>query len=328
MDSKVLINQIELAYSPICNSNFYDLVSDPLMQENLKTSSLYFITHRPVLSFENITHSQSEGTFSFEIHQKNTTEILQVKLPIFQKNIAIYNDQDIFLKFVSNDPKTKLKSPPFRNVHELKIFEGDKFLIWFTPEKFIQNYWKGHIKAEISGNFRKLTEYNVLYVGEATKQKIWSRLTNHSTLQEILSLEDPLTYGQIPRDEIALLLFRFKDNLQIHSWDGNPSSKKEVIASLTGSNFPNSDTLFLDVEKALIKTLQPKYNRKKYSNYPKSKDGLYNYNFNSISYTFVDPISLIYKDLVIRGGINFLGGDTIIISDNKYFGLTKATIIT
>jgi len=39
--------------------------------------------------------------------------------------------------------------------------------------------------------------------------------------------------------------------------------------------------------------INPKHNKELFKNYPKSKDGLYNENFDGISYLFKGPISLI-----------------------------------
>ncbi|MBU2020644.1 MAG: hypothetical protein KJ941_13445, partial [Bacteroidetes bacterium] len=81
--------------------------------------------------------------------------------------------------------------------------------------------------------------------------------------------------------------------------------------------------VFLDAEKALIKAMQPEYNKEMFNNYPKSKDGLYKDNYDSIAYTVMDPIKLIYSKDEIRGGLSPWGGDSIGVFDNKDFKLTK-----
>jgi hypothetical protein len=96
-----------------------------------------------------------------------------------------------------------------------------------------------------------------------------------------------------------------------------------MIDSLLGTNMPEQKTIFLDAEKALIKAMQPKYNKESYENYPKSKDGLYKHNYDSYSYSFIDPIILKYGVNEIEGGLNYMGGDTIFVKDNKIIEVTK-----
>lgn len=323
MNNKVLINQLELAYSPICNFEFNTLMKEPIIQEILGFSSLYIIAQRPILSFENIFLVEEEEELNFEIHQKDNPNILKIRLPFFQENIAVDRENDILFDIGSHDVKYEPTDPPYRNIHGIKIYSGDKFLIWFSPEKFLQNYWKGEIKAKVDGELRLFTNYNVHYVGKATEQDIWKRLTGHSTLQEILSIEYPLNYGQLPTHEIVLLFYTFKDNIQLHSWDGDKNGIDDMVASLMGTNLPEQKTIFLDAEKALINAMQPKYNRTRFKSYPYSKDGLHKFNYNAFSYSFTDPITLKYGVNDIVGGIDFIGGDTIIIKENKIIKLLK-----
>jgi hypothetical protein len=60
-----------------------------------------------------------------------------------------------------------------------------------------------------------------------------------------------------------------------------------------------------------------------FNNYPVSKDGLYNDNYDAISYTFMDPITLLYDSGEIKGGLTPIGGDAILILDNSECKLVK-----
>ena len=92
---------------------------------------------------------------------------------------------------------------------------------------------------------------------------------------------------------------------------------------LLGKNHPEQKTIFLDAEKALVNALQPKY-KEIYKNYPKSKDGLFQHKLDAFSYTFVDPISLLYDQGAIEGGVKFIGGDTIVVENNESVKIIKA----
>lgn len=320
------MNQLTLAYSPLCNYDFTILKTETVIQNIIESSSLYAIVQRPEIRFDNITNNEEEKYIEFEIRQYNNPNVLKCKVPLFQENIAKNPENEVLVCFGSNDKNNKPVALPLNNIHGMKFYEQsvttENFLLWISPEKFLQNYWEGLIEAEIEGNIHDFTKYYVHYVGQATKQDIWKRLTGHDKLQDILSLEYPLNYGSLPTHEIAILLFSFKDNMQMHTF-GDNADVDEMVNSLLGKNMPEQRTIFLDAEKALINAMQPNYNDELFKNYPKSADGLYKHNYNSISYTFTDPITLVYEKGEIEGGLSFWGGDTIIIKDNTTMKLIK-----
>ncbi|MNK97469.1 hypothetical protein D3C87_1178030 [compost metagenome] len=148
------------------------------------------------------------------------------------------------------------------------------------------------------------------------------RLTGHSTFQDILSLENPITYKDLPAHEIAILCFKFNDNIQLQVF-GKNADLKEMKSSVLGENFPSQEKIFLDVEKALIRSMAPSYNKELFRGYPKSRDGLFKDKYDYISYTFIDPIILKYKEGEIRGSQDYEGGDAIVIKENKEVSLVK-----
>lgn len=327
MDRNVLINQLELSYSPLSNYLFNKLKSDPIIQDILESSSLYIIAQRPEISFEKIIHRQEKKTIQFEIHQKNNPEILECEFPYFQENIATNLKKGLAIILEWNNPSQV--NDTSSNVHGIRISEldsnPDNPLIWFSPEKFIQNYWKEHIIAKIKGDIREFLKYQVLYIGKATEQGLWKRLTGHNHLQDILSLDNPLVLGAHPTHEITLLFFDFQDTISIRKFGRNSTASDEEIAdALIGKDIPNRKTIFLDVEKALIKAMQPIHNKTKFKQYPVSDDGLHKHNLDAYSYTFMDPITLKYSlGEEIRGGLDNWGGDRIIVTGNNDMKLIR-----
>ncbi len=323
---KTLINQIELACSPMSNYDFKYLKKDKFVQDLLKDSNIYVITQRAELSFENLTINQVGGYMEFEIHQKGNTQVLKCKLPYFQPNIATDPNKEIALYLGSHIQNKKFKSQPFNDVHGIKFYyssvKPENFITYLSPEIFIINWENGHFQADVEGDFRDFLRYKVHYIGKATDQEIWKRLTGHETLQDILTVEYPFNYGSLPTHEIALLLLKFRDNLSISSFDEN-SSVEDMVNSLLGYNMPEQRTIYLDAEKALVKAMLPKHNKIKFKNYPKSKDGLEKHNFTLFTYTLMNPITLISDQGEIEGGIDYMGGDTIIVRDNKEMEIIK-----
>ncbi|MCX6218707.1 hypothetical protein [Spirosoma sp.] len=326
MNRKSLLNQLELAYAPLTAYEFATIKDDLLVEKALEKASLYLIAQRPVITFENVIPDTTAYQLNFEIHQRGNSNILRCQLPFDQELFDLMKDNVVDVAFNYLDRDIKQEKPPFGNIHGFSLvrhtLKGKEFIIWFSPEKLLQNWWKGLITCKVQGDWKSLTNYIVHYVGKATKQSILKRLTGHSTFQDILSLEAPVTKKQLPANEIVILPFEFRDNLQIQSF-GKNGNLKDMVESLQEKNYPDQEKIFLDAEKALIKAMQPSYNKELFNNYPVSKDGLYSENYDAISYTFIDPIVLTYTEGEIRGGSTYIGGDAILILNNKEFKLVK-----
>lgn len=326
MERKSLFNQLELGYAPLTAYEFSIVKNDELIGRALEYASLYIIAQRPVITFENVNVDLYSYCLIFEIHQKDNPNILKGKLPLIQKAVGSNENDTIAVAFNYFDKSIQQKKIPMFNLHGFSLVqvigEENKFLLWFSPEKLLQNWWKGNIDCELEGDFRSFTKYKVHYVGKATKQSILKRLTGHSTFQDILSLESPVTDKQLPANEIVILPFEFQDNLEFQVF-GEESSIQSMASALAGENYPKQEKVFLDAEKALIKAMLPHYNKELFSKYPVSRDGLYDSNYNSVVYTFIDPITLKYNEGEICGGLSYLGGDSIIVTDNKGFKLQK-----
>ncbi|GAA3522188.1 hypothetical protein GCM10022393_40910 [Aquimarina addita] len=326
MSRKSIINKLELAYAPMTGYEFAIVKKDPVVEKAIERASLYVIAQRPIITFENVSPNPSEYTLDFEIHQKGNPNILKGKLPLIQSVADCNFNDDIAIAFNFLDKNEIQTKPPFNNLHGFSLVkqlkDKQEFLLWFSPEKLLQNWWKEQVECEIKGDYKSFMNYNVHYVGKATKQSILKRLTGHSTFQDILSLENPITYKDLPKHEIAILCFEFQDNLQFQVF-GENSSVEEMKSSLLGENFPKQETIFLDAEKALIRAMNPEYNKELFKNYPKSEDGLYKDNYDYISYSFVDPITLKYPKGEINGVLGHDGGDSIVVKDNKSVSLVK-----
>lgn len=326
MDRKVLLNQLQLVYSPLCNYDFTSFRSDLVIQNVIQRSKLYIIAQRSEIRFDNIRPNLPDKSLEFEIRQQGNPNVLFCKMPLFQEHLAKDPTKEIILYFGSNDPENVMDEFGLSNIHGFKLYEeyesDETFIAWFSPEKFLQNFWKGILDAEVSGDIHHFTKYKVHYVGQSTKQNIWKRLTGHNKLQDILSLEYPFSYGSLPTHEIVILMFGFKENLQFHTW-GRESPVEDMVDSFLGKNLPNERTIFLDAEKALINSMQPKYNQELFKKYPVSKDGLSKHKYNSISYSFSDPITLVYDKGEIEGGLSFFGGDALVVKENSSVELFK-----
>lgn len=327
MNRKSLVNKLELAYAPLTSYEFALVKKDPIIERALEDADIYIIAQRPVITFENVYQDEEEYALHFEIHQRDNSAIIKGKIQLIQEAAGSKEEDTIGVSFNFLDKTKQQTTFPFQNVHGFSLVDYNenegKFLLWFSPEKLLKNWWNGNIECEIDGDISSFLEYNVHYVGKATKQSILKRLTGHNTFQDILSLENPFTYKDLPKNEIVLLCFKFEDILQINVFD-KESKSEDIVDSLLEKNFPKKETVSLDSEKALIRAMQPKYNKELFKNYPKSKDGLFKEKIGYLSYSFVDPITLIYDEGRIRGKQCFEGGDTIVVKNGKKIELRKA----
>jgi hypothetical protein len=324
MPRKSFLSYLKLAYSPLSTFDFSLIKGEKIFAEILGQSNLYVICQRPILYFDNVVFNNESASMSFQIKQESNKEILECTLPLKQENITTDLTKEIIGAFGRNDKSLKCDKQPIRRVDGFHIYQENEHLIWFTPEKFLQNYWVEAIEAEIIGNIRLFTNYTVLYVGKAIKQHILKRLESHSTLLEILMKESPLTNTNATNHEIVLLFFKYYDNL-LTSTFAPDEDIQEMVGMMQGEGYPHKVHVDNDVEKALIRALNPTYNKIKFKCYPESKDGLHSYNFDTISYSLSDPIALVYQNGTINGASYYVNGDHIFVNDDNSVEVLKVT---
>lgn len=289
------------------------------------------ISQRPKLVFDNVFIDKDEN-IHFEIKQETTDYRIYGILPIRQRAFLTNLDEDIYVELGSYNKDYQFDKPPFSNLDGFRFFDKDKiFIAWLTPERLIYEYSQNVIEVTGLDGWGELFKYKILYIGKATDEDIWKRLTGHETLQEILSKEFPLKYGSLPTHEITLLLFKINafENFEVL---GNFQDMQNIDKILNEKEFeslfvlkapPEEKNIFLDAEKAFIKLLNPEYNEVKFKSYPKSKDGLYKEKFDFFSYKIRDNIILICKGTEIFGSIDDNESDTIQIIDNKEVKIIK-----
>lgn len=284
-------------------------MSDPDIQGTFSKSKLYILAQRPILSFRNFMQDNEQRILRFEIHQGHAAHYLLVTLPLVQKYILSNLDEPFTIRYGTLYPP---EITPRKDCHSLMIWRGEEHVITLWPERLLLFNHRGLVQSEIKGDMREFLKYKVLYVGKAIDQRVWKRLDGHGTLQRILSEEMPLITNDLPTHEIALIFLEFHDNLSIQIL-GHTSTAEQITKATSGEELPDADRIYTDAEKALIRALQPSYNRVRYVQYPRNRGGLYRSGFDTYSYTFMDPITLAYNDISIHGGLNHMGGDAIVV---------------
>lgn len=302
MTTRALVNQLVLAFAPICNYDFALLKDDEGFQHHVRDSMLYIIAQRSELTFEQLRPSfedDGQTILAFEIRQKGHPEVLTWALPLYQEAIAqdIAKEISFHFMYALPLPNPMTKTFPQNGIRNLLMYYHDgTFISWLSPESLLQNFLNGHIYASVEGPIEKFLSYHVHYVGKATEQEVWKRLTGHSTLQEILSVQYPFQYGTLPTHEIAVLFLKVQDSIGMLTIGPTDEIPSDIAYMISGANQPSQRTISLDAEKALIQAMKPGYNKVFYDNYPTAKDGLSSFDLDSYSYQIYSRITLTYKE--------------------------------
>lgn len=303
MSISLLANYLELSHWPISLYELSEQKKNTSLHEYLVDSGIYIVAKKAGLYFDNVSQSE-EGVLSFNICQKESEEKIYAIFPIFQNEII---DPNINALQITLSPDSD----------EISIFNLDDTLITsFIPESFLFNFFKKTIVAKIAGNSHLLSKYEVLYVGKATEQHILKRTTPHAAIQAILSKEISISGISPASHEIFLLVFRLKDSFGIYKFEKKDTDEQADKLLKQLSNHPKNREIYLDVEKALIKCLNPSYNSQKYKKYPFTKDGLYKNELDNYFYLIHENIILNYDNRQIWGNIEEELADLIIVSKN------------
>ncbi|MBS7563954.1 hypothetical protein KHS38_06010 [Mucilaginibacter sp. Bleaf8] len=322
MGTKNLFNYLKLAYTPVSNYDFVTIQDSPQLCTYMNSGKIYMIVQRPVLSFENLTVDNlniRNPNITFQIRQRGNENVIKASMPMYQESFGASHtttNMEFRIEYTYPKPKNHSANLPFYQVANF-IFkpEGGDY-VWFSPEKFLYHYLRESIEARVEGKIEDFLKYKLHYIGKATEQDIVKRLTGHSHLQEILSLEHPINYGSLPTDEIVLLFFNFDNNIHMRSFEEDDDIRV-AVNMVKGINPIDQRTIYLDAEKAFINALKPNYNKQLYNQYPKSKDGLFSHDLDVYTYNIIDPITLIYDGGEIRGNSESYRGDWIVVKKGK-----------
>jgi len=326
MGKVILANTLDLIYPPTSARDFAYIKKDDEMQHCLANSKLYLIVQRPEITFENVYIDNTNITF--DLVQKSTSHKINTCVFCFRNEMILqkYINEEIDIDICWNIEEPNRKAP-YNNVAGFKFSYSDKFLFWISPERLIYLYLRDKVQVDGFENVKMFNQFYVHYVGKATDQDIWKRLTGHEKLQDILSKEIPISYESLPANEIIILFFSLSEAKSSTIISGKeidslsvPELEKTILDS---SRIPATNKIMLDAEKAFVHILNPKYNEVKFEKYPFSKDGLYNENFTAYSFKIKYEMELRYKNNSILGSSDDLYSDIIIILNNKHLFLHK-----
>ncbi len=328
-----LFNKLMLSQCPLSNFDFSYLKSEKLLLDILEQSNIYMIVQRPVLYLQNlyVDHSNCKRPLmKFQIKQKGTENTLQCEFPFRQQALGNTESEKILFHFCVDYEfqQAKQSDPPFNHIINMLIYtQEDGYGNWFSPEKLLFDFWNERIELEIKGDIQGFLNYNVHYIGKATEEHVIKRLTGHEHLQDVLSTEMPFQYGGLPTDEIVLLFFEFSDNIHLAMLEDDDLTE-ELFEQMKSGNLPTvpEKAIYHDAEKALIHAFNPKHNKVIYKHYPNGKQNLFEHNdLKAYTYSFLDPITLIFNEKSIMGSRDFFDTDMLLVKHGEPLTILKAS---
>jgi len=288
MKSQIAI--LKLVYPPISNQEAEWLKDDKDVQKEISNSNLYMICHRSETYFKlpdaKSLQLKPNSMIPFSIESSGIIDSgeIDVGRMIVEQNIDL-GKYDIKMEIgekLYRFWKISTENSECRDV-----------IYWFTTEKIIYDRWRGHPVIKGFDNYREFTKYNLLYVGISKKQDSLKRLVirPHDQRIRILSNENPINEGSRITDEIILLFFSVNP-LRINIYDSD-SDFEGILQDKIDKN-----PIISDAEKAYVNILNTKYNKVKFKEYPKGRDGLYDSELSNYSYIIGEDILLPIKNIV------------------------------
>lgn len=259
---------LKLSEEPINNHLTSWISATNFTHQSLNRSNLYIISGRPKALFDGYQFCDQRLLIFLRIKIGN--EIFSFGEINLKKLINLTANKDFDLQKLEIDARDEVL---FINYNKERIQV-------LTPDGILMR--KGRNKEYISGfdNYLEAMTFDVYYIGIGTgNQNSYTRLikNGHKNRSNIPILEE---------EHIYILLFELEPiTVKIIN---NTQSHNEVDFNMDLNYY----SLIKDAEKALIKIMQPKYNKQKYCNYPKGSDGIYNKGFNSYSYIIDEGIKL------------------------------------
>lgn len=280
---------LSLIYPPISNQEGEWLWKDKEVREYVKRSKLYMIGHRKELKFKDVNFIQIDfGVIKFKME---LDDIISPTISLSAKSIMDYLcTTGNSILFEAGDKLIRIKDE-----------ETDTVLLWMTPDKFLYDYSKGMddeflVTLETHFDIRVFSKFELYYVGISKSNDSFSRLfeTAHHGRLKILSNETQKERTARLTDELMIFLF------DLSYFTINTIEKIEDVEYL---NYYTDDHIAIvaDTEKAFVKLMNTKHNEVKYSKYPYSIDGLYNFDLDRYVFSVNEDITFYTSEIEFVG---------------------------
>lgn len=308
-----LDSQLKLSYSPLTLFEFENFKEDKDIYEFLTSTTIYVIAKR-ALPIMKLIDAASDG-FHISVSMEGKSESIEIIMRM-KDNQKLFGSGICAIETGSNI----LEKPDYFHAITLfkKINGKDEFILNANLDRLIYLAGNNKIKICVKGDVTPFISYEVLYVGQCVGEHIFHRFKAHHALQNILIKENiiPPNYDKVN----DLLVLPFNVDSDVISVIIGESKEKEFMEAMTGNFSFGNREISLDCEKALIRAMNPRYNKTKFKQYPKSSDGLFNRSLDSYIYRILEDIILCYdSENKIYGDVDGTAASIISITNDKEF---------
>lgn len=285
---KAQLNYLKLVYPAISNKKAEYIKNDKGIQEIIKNSHLYMIVQEYNNELRLLSYNEETQEYFLKLNINGTKTNCKLNL---LKLFELYdiNEDEITLKISFGRKLIIIEK------YNLKTNEMIEVLDEISAYKILQ--FKMYDDSIIEGidNINEINKYYLHYVGISKKDDSLTRLVikPHDKRLRILSMEITNSKEFSLSDEINLLFFRVEP-IRISIWQDE--SAEEFL-----DNTIDYFSIIADAEKALVSSLNSKYNTIRFNDYPKGTDGLYNTGLKRYGYLIGENITLVTDSEIIKG---------------------------
>ncbi|QGZ93887.1 hypothetical protein [Terricaulis silvestris] len=281
---------LRLVYPPISNQHADWLLEDAAARERLDTAKLYMIAARREVEFHNLAWNEDEQVLSFDLGFPGELVAGSVDVD------AIMEDWPR-----SERGAADVAAGPKRI--EISDVNGAGYPVWFTPDKFLWNVWRGHKYVSFAGDVRQFAKYDLLYIG-MSQDSAFKRLVALPHEARLKILTNELVRGAQGRLSEEIMFFFFDIDPLFVSTYGDDDEIDDVAVDMLMNPLKRvqPQVLVEDAEKAFIKMLQTPYNRRRYHKYPAIAKGLADTILQRYGYSIAEDLSFMIGDLEMVGG--------------------------
>lgn len=285
--------EIEIAanYPIVSAYEFEFLKGEKVIRERLDNCTLYMIVQRPLTYFDNV---RLTDTYLFFDIADGANTPLPCRINLVEAGVCEEGQVvDIQISFFSERSETPQQ--PFRDVAAIQVYDkDDNFLVWWSPQKLLFEMLVNGLRVAVAGEQSPtaFVDFKVLYVGKAFDQKVWDRLTGHTKMQRLLTIQSPV--GASPEAkapfEICLVLLSVVGLSEHVEYFGTtytlPEGVEPIFHVLEGDDeavgrfvteplVKLGDTaLTTEVEAMLINRFRPRENKILFDSYPNIAGGM------------------------------------------------------
>jgi hypothetical protein len=299
--------KLKPAYSVITAYEYHYLKGEDVVRKQTASATLYIIMQRPLVYFTNVRISNDN--ISFQIADDINAPLSCTFDPVANGLASRGSPLSVS---VESHRKTSDHQQIYSEAAAIRIYDDNgKFLYWLSPQKFLHDVLIAGLDGNISGDPTPFLIYNVHYVGQAFDQRVWKRLTGHTRLQDLLTIE--AVQGAKARrtsEEVCILLlsivgydeqlgrcpldldFSDKPRPIVHALDLNDT---ERIRWFNGPWLAkDARELTNEAEAMLISQFKPTHNAIKFENYPEISNGTRSVGYDNAGLT-IDPMPVTLK---------------------------------